>query len=286
MSSGDETPAQGRNCPVIRDVTCKSVLNRWPEGGYSLNCYVGCQHGCLYCYARFMQRFHEHPEPWGGFVDVKTNAVEALERQLRRATPGDVFVSSACDAWQPIEAERGLTRACCRLLLERGFHLSVLTKSALILRDLDVLSGGGVSVSVTVTTLEPDLARVWEPGAAAVGDRFRVLEEARRAGISTGIMFGPLLPFLYDDQDCMDALFERAAALNVDSISVDVLNPRPKVWDAVGVLLSAAYPDLRERYRRVLFVPAVREAYVRAVRERAVRAAARFGQSQRLRGCA
>jgi len=68
---------------VIRETTCKTILNRSSISDYSLNCYTGCTHGCVYCYARFMQRFHPHPEPWGEFVDVKVNAVEVLERQLR-----------------------------------------------------------------------------------------------------------------------------------------------------------------------------------------------------------
>jgi DNA repair photolyase len=79
-----------------------------------------------------MQRFHPHPEAWGRFVDVKVNAVEVLRRQLRRAQPGGVFVSSACDGWQPIERECSLTRRCCELLLEYGFELHILTKSDLL----------------------------------------------------------------------------------------------------------------------------------------------------------
>ena len=85
--------------PIVREVACKTVLNRSALSEYSLNCYTGCTHGCVYCYARFMQRFHPHDEPWGAFVDVKTNAVEVLKRQFAarrraasssaaRATPG------------------------------------------------------------------------------------------------------------------------------------------------------------------------------------------------------
>ena len=95
-----------------------------------------------------MQRFHPHDEPWGAFVDVKVNAVEVLKRQLRRAKPGTVFVSSACDGWQPIEAEWRLTRRCCELFLERGFQVHVLTKSALMLRDLDVFTGHSASIGI------------------------------------------------------------------------------------------------------------------------------------------
>ena len=74
---------------AVREVRCRSLLNRCSIDDYSFNCYVGCAHGCGYCYARFMQRFHPHAEDWGRFVDVKVNAVEVLARQLRRLPPGE-----------------------------------------------------------------------------------------------------------------------------------------------------------------------------------------------------
>jgi len=270
---------------VVRETRCKTILNRSSLGDYSLNCYTGCAHGCVYCYARYMQRFHPHPEPWGEFVDVKINAVDALERQLRRARPGSVFVSSACDGWQPIETERRLTRRCCELLLDCGFQVNVLTKSTGVLRDLDVFRDRTARIGVTVTTLDERLRELWEPRASSVEERFLVLQEARRAGLQTAIMFGPLLPFLSDNQASIDAMFERAADLGVDVIWVDALNPRPRVWDAVASLLRESFPDLRERTRQVLFESRARESYCAEVRSRVVRAARRFSLSDRLNGC-
>jgi len=223
-----------------------------------------------------MERFHEHPEPWGEFVDVKVNAAEALERQLRRATPGSVFVSSACDGWQPIEEERALTRECCRLLVARGFQINALTKSALILRDLDVFAGHEATVGTTVTTLDPTLKALWEPRADNVEDRFRIVQHARDAGLDTSIMFGPLLPFVYDNQDAVNALLERAADAQVDRIWVDALNPRPKVWPSVAGLLGRVQPGLCERYRYVLYSPKIRKAYLAGLRDRVERATKRY----------
>lgn len=268
--------------PVIRETPCKTVLGKSGITDYSLNCYGGCTHACAYCYARFMQRFHPHEEPWGGYIDVKSNAVEVLERQLRRTTPGEVFVSSACDGWQPLEATFRLTRECCRLLVQHGFQVNALTKSALILRDLDIFEGSSAQIGVTVTTLDPRLASLWEPHAGPVEDRLRVLEEAHAAGLKTSVMFGPLLPFLSDDYDSIHALLERAAALHVDRIWVDALNPRPMVWDSVSALLDTNFPELRERYRRVLFSTPVRQAYLKGLRERVVLAAERLKIGQRV----
>ena len=139
---------------VVRETVCKTILNRTSLGDYSLNCYTGCEHACVYCYARFMQRFHPHPEAWGEFVDVKVNAVEVLRRQLRHTKPGEVFVSSACDGWQSIQRERRLTRRCCELLLEYGFEVHVLTKSALVLRDLELFVGQKARIPVFLKPLD------------------------------------------------------------------------------------------------------------------------------------
>jgi DNA repair photolyase len=271
--------------PVIRETVCKTILNRSTLSDYSLNCYTGCTHRCVYCYARFMQRFHPHDEPWGDFVDVKVNAVEALKRQLRRAQPGSVFISTACDAWQPVEALHRLTRRCCELLLERGFHLSVLTKSKLVLRDFDLFRKRPVRVGITLTTLDERLRELWEPGAASVDQRCGVIEEARRAGLETGVMFGPLLPFLSDSQADLDALLKRAADLGVDAVWVDALNPRPRVWHAVADLLQTQFPELLPRYQRILFDPPSRSEYLSELRARVDRAAKRASLTDRVGAC-
>jgi DNA repair photolyase len=271
--------------PIVRETACKTILNRSSLGGYSLNCYTGCAHACVYCYARFMQRFHPHDEPWGAFVDVKVNAVEVLKRQLRRATPGSVFMSSACDGWQPVEAEYGLTRRCCELLLERGFSLHVLTKSPLILRDLDLFAGHDVSVGVTITTPDDRLAQVWEPGCNSIATRWGVIDEARRRGLTTSVMFGPLLPLLSDGPAEIESLLAAAAAHGVDTIWVDALNPRPRVWPAVAELLRQHFPELRESYQRILFDRAARADYLAELQRRVDQAAEKLGLSDRVRAC-
>ena len=126
--------------------------------------------------------------------------------------------------------ELGLTRRCCALLLEHGFGLYVLTKSPLVLRDLDLFAKRPVTLGVTITTLDETLRKQWEPRAGRVRDRLRILSEARAAGIETSVMFGPLLPGFSDTRQALDELFRCAADLKVDTISVDALNPRPRVW--------------------------------------------------------
>lgn len=270
---------------IVRQKECKTILNKTSISDYSLNCYVGCAHACVYCYARFMQRFHPHSEPWGRFVDIKVNAVDVLKRQLRLAQPGQVFVSSACDGWQPVEAQWQLTRQCCDLLLKSGFRLNILTKSRLILRDLDILSRPDVSVGVTITTLDDNLRCLWEPKSAGVQERLQVISRAHSTGAKTSIMFGPLLPFLSDSIGSISQMFEVAAALSVDAIRVDALNPRPKVWSSVAALLQQRFPDLLNRYRLMMFDNTTRRAYLDELRNRIALAGKRSSLTNRVLEC-
>ena len=259
---------------VVREVECKSLLNRCSIDDYSFNCYTGCAHGCRYCYARFMQRFHPHAEEWGHFVDVKVNAADVLARRLRRLKPGGVFTCSACDGWQPIEERYKLTRECCRLLLDAGFRLNILTKSRLVLRDLDILAGRNVRVGVTITTPDESWARIWEPGASFVSDRVEILRQAKSTGLETAVMFGPLLPEISDTDEALAQLFSLAAETGVDQVWTDMLNPRPRVWHSVQSVLRRHRPNLHEHYRRLMFDPAVRRPYQRQL-DRRIRSAAR-----------
>lgn len=275
-----QEPASG---PVtVREVRCKSLLNRSSIGDYSFNCYTGCAHGCVYCYARFMQRFHPHVEPWGGFVDVKVNAVEVLGRQLKRLKPGEVFTCSACDGWQPMERECGLTRRCCRMLLEAGFRLNILTKSKLVLRDLDAFTGRNVCLGVTITTPDDSPARFWEPGASSVSERLDILAQGKAAGLETAVMFGPLLPKISDTAQALARLFALAAEVEVDRVWTDALNPRPRVWPSIQPFLRRHRSHLLEYYRRVLFDAAFRKDYLCRLDERVQRAAAAAGIAARI----
>jgi len=262
---------------IVREVECRSLLNRWDIDDYSFNCYTGCEHGCGYCYARYMQRFHPHEESWGDFVDAKINAPAVLARQLRRLAPGTVFTCSACDGWQPVERHYQLTRQCCRLLLDAGFKLRVLTKSQLVLRDLDLFRGRDVHLGVTITTPDQRLADLWEPQASTIEARLGVLRQAREAGLRTTLMLGPLLPFLSDTDEALDALFALARRARVDRIWHDALNPRPRVWPAVQGLLRRHWPGLVGDYQRVLFEPRARKKYIDALNQRVRQAARRAG---------
>lgn len=285
LFDNSEPPAEPKAGPhgvVVREVQCRKLLNRCGIDDYSFNCYVGCGHRCGYCYARFMQRFHPHDEEWGRFVDVRVNAVQALARQLRRLEPGSVFTCSACDGWQPIEAHYRLTRECCRLLVAAEFQLNVLTKSKLVLRDLDILTGPRIQIGVTITTPDEDWAAIWEPGASTVAERIEILRQAKAAGLRTVVMFGPLLPGISDTEETLGRLFAIAAETHVDRVWTDLLNPRPRVWPAIQQVLRGHRPDLHDHYQKVLFAPAFRREYARQVGARIRKVAQAAGLSGHL----
>jgi DNA repair photolyase len=182
---------------IIKEKIARSVLSSSgiPDVRYCLNPYVGCSHGCVYCYATFMKRFTGHAERWGTFVDKKVNAPSLLRRELRKAGKGTVMVSSVTDPYQPLEKKEGLTRQCLLALLDYRFPVDILTKSPLVLRDVDLLGKfEELEVGITITTDDERMREVFEPGAPPINERLKALRALRRNGISTYVFIGPVLP--------------------------------------------------------------------------------------------
>lgn len=242
-------------------VECKSLLNKSGLSDYAVNCYSGCAHGCIYCYARFATRYTHPREDWGSFVDIKTNAPQVLAREIKRKPAGHVMLSSVCDAWQPVEKTTLLTRQCLELLLRYRFSVSTLTKNALADRDLDLLAAGDAELGVTITTLDDRLAALIEPGASPPQERLALLQSAKSKGLKTYAFLGPLLPQLSDNEQNITALMRAIKDAGVDSFLVDKLNLRYGVWPALLKLLSKHYPALLPEYRKVFFEHAVRDVY-------------------------
>jgi len=182
---------------VIKEKRVKSLLSKSgiPGVEYCLNPYVGCSHGCRYCYATFMKRFTGHAEPWGSFVDVKINAPEALQRQMKKANRAYVLISSVTDPYQPVEEKYQLTRRCLEVLLPHQPSVDILTKSPLILRDLDLLKRfKEVEVGFTITTDDDEIRKIFEPHAPPIRARIQALKTLFEAGLKTYVFIGPLLP--------------------------------------------------------------------------------------------
>ncbi|MBI5229229.1 radical SAM protein [Candidatus Micrarchaeota archaeon] len=184
---------------AAQEILAKSVLNKSGIYGidYALNPYLGCMHGCKYCYASFMRRFHKGGGRWGEFVDVKVNAPILLEKGLQTKIPGSVLISSVTDPYQPVEKKFELTRKCLEVFAETGkeFEVSILTKSHLVLRDLDVLKKlARVDVGLTIATDDDKIREIFEPHAPKIEERINALEKLHSQKIGTYAFIGPMLP--------------------------------------------------------------------------------------------
>ncbi|GAA3574667.1 PA0069 family radical SAM protein [Marinobacter xestospongiae] len=213
-------------CPdsVATEVTDEQVRtiisrNQSPDVPFdqSINPYRGCEHACIYCFARPSHAYWDL-SPGLDFetrLIAKPNAARQLRQELDKPgyQPSPIALGVNTDAYQPLEKERRITREILEVLTEYRHPVSIITKGALILRDLDLLSElaaqGLCSVRVSLTTLDNDLKRRMEPRTAAPATRLKVLRELSNAGIPTGIIIGPVIPFINDQE--IESILEAAA---------------------------------------------------------------------------
>jgi DNA repair photolyase len=142
-----------------------------------------------------MKRITGHKEPWGEFVDVKTNAAELLQEEIRKKRRGRVWMSGVCDPYQPLEAIYRLTRQCLEILVEHHWPVIIQTRSPLVLRDLDIMKNApNFEVGLSVTTADDSIRNLFEPCAPPIQERIRALDELHTAGIRTYAMIAPMLP--------------------------------------------------------------------------------------------
>ncbi|MCL4502118.1 MAG: radical SAM protein [Deltaproteobacteria bacterium] len=184
----------------IAEITVKTALVKSgiPGVEYVINPYLGCGHGCKYCYAVFMKKYARRfqGQPWGSFVEAKVNIAEVLRRELaRKRQRGRAMLSSVCDPYQPVEGKYRLTRQILSALKEFGWGIDILTRSPLVTRDLDILAGAHeVSLGFSIPTDDESVRRVTEPQAPPIPARINALKQVREAGINPWVFIAPLLP--------------------------------------------------------------------------------------------
>ena len=184
---------------IIKEIKSKTILSKSKIYPYAINPYLGCQHGCIYCYARFMKKYSGHSEPWGNFVDVKTNAPELLSKEIARKKLREVWISGVCDPYQPLEEKYKITRQCLVILAEECWPVVIQTKSPLVLRDIDIFKkGGNFQVGFSIATADDTIRKLFEPNAPEIKERIATLAELHRAGIKTYAMIAPILPGVED----------------------------------------------------------------------------------------
>lgn len=225
---------------------------------YSINPYRGCEHGCIYCYARPNHAYVDLSpgQDFESEIFCKDNAAEVLRETLRqrryRCRP--LMLGSATDPYQPIERQRRLTREILQVLSDCRHPVSVTTKSHLILRDLDLLSpmaaAGRASVAVSVTTLDNRLKGELEPRANKGTQRLHTVRELTRAGVPVTVLVAPIIPFI-NDQEMEDIIFQSVEA-GAQEVSYTVLRLPHEVGPLWQQWLQEYYPDRAEKVMGVM----------------------------------
>jgi DNA repair photolyase len=219
----------------------------------SINPYRGCEHGCVYCFARPTHSYL-NLSPGLDFetkIIAKVNAAERLREAFasRAYEAASLNIGSATDAYQPVERRLGITRSVIEVLAECSHPFSLVTKSSGIERDLDLVAPmaerGLVAVYVSVTSLEPSLARILEPRAAAPHRRLKTIEALARAGVPVGVSVSPIIPFINEPE--IERILEAAAAAGASSAFGIVLRLPWEVNPIFQRWLDQHYPDRAAR---------------------------------------
>lgn len=243
------------------EIRVRSVLNR-VEGmpfRWSINPYRGCAHGCPFCYARKTHWFLDQDgvADWSRRVFVKVNAPEVLRAELARPTwrREEVAVGTATDPYQPIEGKYRITRRILEALAEFRTPASLVTRSPLVVRDLDVLEdlarGAHVTVCVSLATLDPRLARDLEPGVAPPAQRLRAVARLAHHGIPVGILLAPILPGLTDTAESLGTVIRAACDHGAQFVDHNVLYLGPVTREAFFGFLRERHPHLVPLYERL-----------------------------------
>ena len=229
----------------VNEINVKSVMTKsnLPVADYSVNPYVGCSHACKYCYASFMKRFTNHPEPWGSFLDVKHWPVIANPSRYRGK---EAFIGSVTDPYQPAEEKYGRTRALLEQLQGSGISVSIATKSDLVLRDLDLIKTfPNARVSFSINTLD-DNFRSEMDCAASIERRLDAMRQFYETGVQTTCFISPIFPGITD----VFAIIERVRR-QCNLVWLENLNLRGDYKTRILEWIHRRHPELDALYRAI-----------------------------------
>ncbi len=228
---------------TIASTPVKTYLSKSkiPGFDYVINPYVGCPHKCVYCYAEYMRKFSGHTEEWGDFLDIKECAVPLRPAQLFRTR---VMLSSVTDPYNPYEQQYGLTRRLLQQLIVCQAHVYILTKSTLVLRDLDLFKQfAECEVAFSFSSADDSFRQLAEPGASSVSEKTDALKTLHEAGIRTAVMGAPLFPGISRWKDIITL-----TRPYVNRYGFDSLNMRPAYQKKVIGFITRHYPQLLPLY--------------------------------------
>lgn len=262
LASAGESLREGHNVEYFtlpnRSLLNRCVSNREMPFTWTINPYRGCEFACKYCYARYT---HEFMEMRNGIdfeqkIYVKQHAAEFLRQELRRVKPGEaIALGTATDPYQPAERRYEVTRAILEeFARHQGFELGIVTKSNLIVRDVPVLQQiarhNQLSINVTITTLDVELARLLEPRAPRPDLRLDAVRQLRDAGIRVGISCSPVIPAVTDSPKDLEALVRAAADAGATYIFANALFLKPCSAAVFLPFIEQHFPHLIDNYRQ------------------------------------
>ncbi len=241
---------------MARHIQAKKIVSSGPPGGdswfgtsYTMNLYRGCSHGCIYCDSRSSCYHIDDFEN----IQIKTNAIDLLHRELKsKRRKGTIGFGSMNDCYLPLEETQLLTRKALEIVKHHRFPIHIITKSTLVLRDIDLLKQIGTTyaaVTLTITTTDDDLARKIEPFAPPPSDRLKALKTLRKAGIYAGITLMPVLPFITDTQENITQLVDAAKEADAAYIlaAMGMTNREGQREHYYGQL-EKLFPGIKEKY--------------------------------------
>ncbi len=224
----------------VNDYLTKSNL---PASDYVINPYVGCPHGCKYCYASFMKRFTGHKEDWGTFIDIKKCNKKINIKKLENKT---VFLSSVTDCYNKFEEKYKLTRKILKQLVNANCYLNISTKSKLILRDLDLLKQmKNLTVSMSINTLDENFKNDMD-NASSIQDRLNTLKELHNNGIHTVLFMSPIFPYITNFKDII-----KSSKDYTDEYWFENLNLRGDYKTKILFYIQEKYPEFIDKYNDI-----------------------------------
>jgi len=224
----------------VNDYLTKSNL---PASDYVINPYIGCPHGCKYCYASFMKRFTGHKEEWGTFIDIKKCDKKINKNKLENKT---VFLSSVTDCYNKFEEKYELTRKILEDLVDVKCNLNISTKSKLILRDLDLLKQmKNLIVSISINTLDESFKNDMD-NASSIKERLETLKELHNNGIYTVLFMSPIFPYITDFKEIIEISKEY-----IDEYWFENLNLRGDYKTKILCYIQENYPNLVDEYNDI-----------------------------------
>ena len=294
---------------MVNEIQVKSILNKhkkrdeWFLDDYSVNPYSGCSFNCIYCYIRG-SKYGENMERT---LSAKVNLPEVLEKQLsRRARKGEhgiICIASSTESYIPIEEKFKLTRISLEIIARYRFPVHIVTKSKLVLRDLDILKkigkiailpadlrsklNHGVMITFSISTLDERVASIVEPGAPSPAERLETMKKCKEEGVLTGVCYAPTLPFISDTEEELNRMIKTAKDYGANYVFVGTLtlfgNGATDCKTLYYKFLEKYYPELVPKYQNLFgisFQPP--KEYQKELEEKSKRLCEKYGIKNRI----